>query len=249
MGLEALIPTAISLASSIFGKKKAPEAAPYVPVNLQQTQTRANAGNQAAEGSIEDLLTRANSYTQGQATDLMEKAVPGYANFAKTLLASGENKLQHPYDLPQDVIDNLTRISAERGVQRGTQGQFNQYSGLRDLGLNMLDYGNQNFNQALSALTTVTGTAPRVSPMSPLSFYVTPQQQAQNQQYTNTQQQRIQQDANDATTAAKNFNTQNLWDSLSSAAGSTDWSKLFSPTGGKANNAIPGYAGTMGSFG
>lgn len=215
----AIAGAAVSVVGGVLTRKKAPEAAPYQNVNLQDQQKQAIAGNAESEQNIETLLNRANSYTQQQAIDLMNKAVPGYTEYAKNLLETGQKKLQNPYALPDDVTANLNRISAERGITRGTAGQTNQYSALRDLGLNMLDYGNQNFQQAMQALTTVTGTAPRISPMSPMSFYVTPAQNAQIAASNNQMNQAIAQGANNANTAAANWNNQNLWDSISKGTG------------------------------
>lgn len=224
-GWVQFIPAAVSLASGLLNKKKAPATVAPEPVDLQAEQKKAVAGNLANENDIETLLTKANRFTQGQATDLMEQSVPGYGAFASSLLKAGQEKLENPYDLPQGVIDNLTRIGAERGVSRGTRGQFNQYDVQRDLGVNMLEYGKSNFAQALQALTTVTGTAPRVSPMSPLSMYVTPQQTAQVAAGNNAEQQAAAQGGANARAAASNANNQNLWDSLSMAAGVLDFSK------------------------
>ncbi len=100
----------------------------------------------------------------------------------------------------------------------------------------MLDYGNNNFQQAIQALSTVTGLSPRISPMSPMSFYVTPQQTAQVAAGNNQNQQAIQQGANNAATAAGNFNTQNLWDSLARAAGTIN----FSGTTGSGSGTTDG---------
>jgi len=219
MSWAAVAAAAVSVGGALLSKKKAPTAVPTTPVNLQDQQNAAVTGNLNAEGNIETLLSKANSYTQQQAIDLMNKAVPGYAAFASNLMKTGADKLANPYALPQGVEDNLNRISAERGISRGTAGQTNQYSALRDLGVNMLDYGNQNFQQALQALTTVTGTAPRISPMSPMSFFVTPAQNAQVAASNNANAQATAQGAANASTAANNFNNQNLWDSISKGTG------------------------------
>lgn len=220
MSWGAITGAAISVGGALLTKKKAPDTAAPAQVNLQDQQKAAIEGNLNAEGNIETLLSKANSYTQQQAIDLMNQAVPGYSKFAGNLLKTGADKLAHPYDLPEDVTANLNRISAERGISRGTAGQTNQYSALRDLGLNMLDYGNQNYQQAIQALSAVTGTAPRISPMSPMSFYVTPAQNAQVAAGNAANVQAAQQGANNAATAASNFNNQNLWDSISKGAGS-----------------------------
>lgn len=219
MSWGAIAGAAISVGGAMLTKKKAPDTAAPATVNLQQQQQNAIGGNLNAEGNIETLLSKANNYTQSQAIDLMNQAVPGYSKFAGNLLQTGANKLAHPYDLPADVQSNLDRISAERGISRGTAGQTNQYSALRDLGVNMLDYGNQNYQQAIQALSAVTGTAPRISPMSPMSFYVTPAQNAQVASGNANNIQATQQGAYNASAAASNFNNQNLWDSISKGTG------------------------------
>ncbi len=234
--------TAVSVAGSLLTKKKAPKQAAVDPVNLVDQQKQAIAGNAAAEGDIEALLTKANSYSQKSATDLMNQAAPGYSKFASSLMQTGQEKLDNPYAVPQDVTDNLNRISAERGISRGTAGQTNQYSALKDLGVNMLDYGNQNFQQAMQALTTVTGTAPRISPMSPMSFYVTPQQSAQVAAGNNANLQATQQGANNANAAASNFNNQNLWDTLSQGAG-----QVLANYGGGSGGTYNGQLDTNGA--
>lgn len=240
-GWVQFIPLAISLASSLLNKKKAPATAEPTPVNLADEQNRAIQGNLSQEGNIEKLLGQANKFAQGQANDVMEQAVPGYGAFSQKLLQSGQDKLNDPYGVPEEVTTNLNRISAERGISRGTAGQTNQYSALRDLGVNMLDYGSRNFQQAIQALTTVTGIAPRISPMSPMSFYVTPAQNAQVAAGNNANQQAVAQGANNAAAAAGNANNQNLWDSLASAAGS------FAGSSGSGSGTTDPTAGNIGT--
>lgn len=218
-GWVQFIPAAVSLASGLFGKKKAPAAIPTKEVNLQEEQRKALEGNLANQDQIEDLLTKANKFSQTQASDLMELAAPGYSKLSSSILKAGQEKIDNPYDLPEEFIANLDRLGAERGVSRGTRGQFNQYDIQRDIGVNMLEFGKSNFAQALNALTTVSGTAPRISPMSPLSMYVTPQQTAQVAAGNNANNQATAQAGANSQTAASNFNTQNLWDSLAQAAG------------------------------
>lgn len=225
MSWVAVAGTAVSVGAGLLNKKKAPAAIPTKEVNLQEEQTKALEGNLANEGKIEDLLTKANKFTQGQASDLMEQAVPGYGKLSKSILDAGQEKIDNPYDLPEEFIANLDRLGAERGVSRGTRGQFNQYDVQRDIGVNMLEFGKSNFAHALNALTTVSGTAPRISPMSPLSMYVTPQQTAQIQAGNNANNQATAQGGANAQAAASNQNSQNLWDSIAQAAGVLNFSK------------------------
>jgi hypothetical protein len=208
-----------ALVSANGAKKNAPQAAPYTPVDLQAQQSAAVNGNLANQSSIDQLLAQSNQFQQTQATQLMNQAVPGYTGLASALTNRATSLANNPYALPQDVQDMLTQQAAQQGVSLGTRGQFNQFDALKDLGVNALQYGQSNLQTAMQALQTVSGTAPKVSPMSPLSFYVSPQQNAANQQFTNTQQQQIAQGSNNANAAALNFNSQNLWDSLNSSLG------------------------------
>lgn len=247
MSWAAVAAAAVSVGGALLSKpKQAPAAAAVTPTNLVDEQSKAIAGNAQATPDIEALLKQANAFTQDQASALMEKAVPGYGAFSQNLLKAGADKLKDPYALPQDVTDNLNRISAERGISRGTAGQTNQYSALRDLGVNELDYGNANYQQAIQALTAVTGTAPRISPMSPMSFYVTPQLQAGITSQNNSNQQAVAQGANNANAAANNANNQNLWDSISKGAGLII-PKLFDqqPTNSKPSTGVTSAAAAV----
>lgn len=220
------------------GKAKAAATAPFTPtptIDAQKQQQLAIAGNQAITPSLDDLLSQSNKFQQGQASDLLEQAVPGYGKLSASITKAGQQASDHPYDLPPEVQDNLRRIAAERGVKVGSSGQTQQFSALRDLGVNMLDYGNQNFQKSLSALSTVTGLAPKVSPMSPLSFYLTPSAQlgvagtnAQITQANNAGQQGTIQGGNNAGAAAHNYNNANAWDNLLQMLGT-----LNAPNGSK----------------
>lgn len=218
-------------------KKGAPPAVPYQNVDPQAEQKKAVAGNIANQGDIEQMLTRTNKYTQGQANDLMEQAVPGYGELSKSLMGRAKSLADNPYDVPPEVEANLTRLAAEHGVSRGTRGQTNQFSLLRDLGVNQLQYGQQNLRDSLGALTSLTGMAPRVSPASPLSFFLTPAQAISATTNNNTQNQAISQGAVNAQTSVNNYNREMMWDAImkgvgtaTSLAGGMDWSG-----GGKAD--------------
>ena len=211
-----------------FGKgKKATPSIPVEPVDLSEQQKKAIQANIQAAPDIEKLLSRANEFEQQQALSLMEKAMPGYGKLSKGLTSTAQGLLERPYDLPTDVQQNLQRIAAERGISRGTSGQFNQFSLLRDLGLNQLEYGQNRINQAQNITNMLAGLAPRVNPMSPISFYATPQQFAANAMQQNLYNQAAMQSGAAARTAQQNFATQNAWDALGS---------LSSMIGGKIQN-------------
>lgn len=212
------------LLGAFANKKKAAKTAPFTPtptINAQDQQQAAINGNLAAMPSLDDLLSRSNKFQQGQANSLMEQAAPGYGALSASISKTAMQKAEDPYALPPEVQRNLQRIAAEKGINVGTSGQTRQFSALRDLGVNMLDYGNHNFTQALQGLQTITGVAPRVSPLSPMSFLLTPQQQlgiagenANITQANNNRGQDTAQGANNANAAAGNWNTGNMWTNL-----------------------------------
>jgi hypothetical protein len=205
--------TVVGGAVTANNKPKAPQVAGYTPVDLQQQQKDALEGNLASQSSIEKLLAQSNTFQQGQAVSLANQAMPGYSDLAKTLTSRAQGLAEHPYDVPKEVQDNLARIAAERGISAGTRGQFNDFSLLRDFGVNSLQYGASNLSQASQITNLLSSIAPKVNPMSPLSFYVTPEQNAANTTQNNQTQQGIAQSANNANAAAQNANTA-TWNNL-----------------------------------
>lgn len=207
------------------GKQNAPATVPYTPVNLQQTQGQAIAGDQGASSSLDQLLAQSNQFQQGQATSLMNQALPGYSGFASNLSNTASSLAANPYAVPQSVTDQLSQYAAENNISEGTGAAsgFSSSNLLRSLGVNALQYGQANLGSAMNALSVLSGTAPRTSPMSPMSFLVTPQQQAANQTLTNTQGQAIGQGGANAATAAQNYNSSNLWDQVTSTLGSSQY--------------------------
>lgn len=209
----------IGAAGGLFGGKKAAPMAPYTPVDLQAEQKKALQGNLAAEPDLEKLLSESNAFQQGQATSLMEKALPGWGKLQGKLMATTDELLTNPYDVPADVQANLARIASERGISTGGRGQFNDFSLLRDLGVNALQYGQSRIGTASGLTQLLASVSPRVNPMSPMSFYVTPQEQAGEQRYTNTVEQQIRQGSFNAETAASNFKSQAYADAVAELGG------------------------------
>lgn len=176
-----VIGAGVGLVASLMNKAKSPKPvyqAPYESVNLAGEQRSAIDANEIAEGDIEALLARANTFNQGQASGLMEQAIPGWSKLSQKFLQTADSMITNPYDVPKDVENNLARIAAERGISSGGRGQFSQFSLLRDLGVNALSYGQSRISQGQSLLQLIGSLSPKVSPLSPLSFYITPQQSA-----------------------------------------------------------------------
>lgn len=206
-------------AAGILGKQKAPKAAELKMVDPQAEQRKALQGNLASQDDIEQLLTRSNAFTQDQANSLMERAMPGYAKIAQKFMSQADGMLSDPYSVPKEVTDNLTRLAAERGINTGVRGQAGDFSLARDFGINSLQYGQARLSQAQSILQTIAGLAPRVNPMSPMAFYITPAQQMTATVQNNTGQFNAQQAQNNANAAASNANA-SMWGNLvANAAG------------------------------
>ncbi len=202
------------------------------PIDLTAQQGKSIAGNLANQGDIENLVGQANTFNQDQANQLMEKAMPGYGKLAQQFTQTASQDLAHPYDLPKDVSDNISRLAAERGISAGTRGQFNDFSLLRDFGVNSLTYGASKIGQAQSITSMLGQLAPKVNPLSPLAFYVTPGQQAQ----VAAGNQSNQQASNNATAAAANYNNDNLWGAGASGAGAIAGSYFTQQAQTKNNN-------------
>lgn len=242
----AAIGGGIGLLSSLLNKQKAPSAVtqtPFVPTDLAAEQRKAIGANQIAEGDIEALLARANTFNQGQASGLMEQAVPGWSKLSQKFLQTADSLVTNPYDVPKDVENNLARIAAERGISSGARGQFSQFSLLRDLGVNALKYGESRVNQGAGLLQLIGSLSPKVSPLSPLSFYITPQQSAQvaGQNAAGAAgvagaNQGVAQGAENAGVAAMNWNRNNMWQSISDFAAVTP-----SLIPRREKNVTPGY--------
>lgn len=197
-------------------KPKAKAGALAAPIDLTEQQGKSVTGNLKNETDIESLINRSNAFSQDQASKLMEQAMPGYGKLSSQLTQTASNDLAHPYDVPADVSANIERLAAERGISGGTRGQFNDFSLLRDFGVNSLTYGASKIQQAQSITGMLSSIAPKVNPLSPLSFYVTPGQQAQVAAGNTSALQA----SNNAGAAATNYNNDNLWGSVAGGIGS-----------------------------
>src|ERR1043166_1627111 len=145
------------------------------PISMSQVTQDSALGNISAEPDIEALIRTSNSFNQQQNLSLLNKAIPGYSQIQQNLAKQAASYSANPYQLPAGVADNLNRLAAERGIHTGVKGQAQDYSLLRDFGVNLLNYGQQNINNTQSILSTLAGLG-KVNPLSPLSFYGTPGQ-------------------------------------------------------------------------
>lgn len=228
-------------------KKAAGHVAQYDAPTVAGTQTDALQANLGNEKSIEQLIAQGNSFNASQALSLQNQTMPGYQDLAKSLTNRAKTLADHPYDVPQEVQDNIARIASERGISAGTRGQFNDFSLLRDFGVNELQYGQTAISQAQSLTGTLAAIAPKVNPMSPLSFYVTPTTALANATNNNTQAQAIAQGAINAQNAAAAAGNADLFGSLSKIAGLYAGSTSKAPNTGGGVDLQPTGSASGGS--
>jgi hypothetical protein len=232
MGWGALIGAAISAAGSMYSANKAKKSVKQAtPLDVPGSQREAIQSNEDNRHDIEALIKSSNSFTQKQNLSLLEQAVPGYGSMAKALSNRAAESIANPYKLPDDFTQNLNRLAAERGINVGARGQAGDFSLLRDFGVNSLQYGQQQIGQAQSIISMLAGLG-KVNPLSPLAFYVTPQQSLAAQ----AQQQGADQAAMNAQAQANNYANSQMWNSfaqLGAAAGSY-YSNRGGGTGGSA---------------
>lgn len=179
-GTALLMGTVASAGIGAVGASKAAKAArpkeiQYNPIDPYADAEKAMRWNADNADTIESLISRSNRFSQDEALDLMERVMPGYSKLAESLTSQAQRKADNPYDMPKDVEQNLIRLANERGVSLGTGGQFKEFSLLRDLGVNSLQYGESNIQQAQQILGTLGSMAPRINPLSPASLWMDPQ--------------------------------------------------------------------------
>jgi hypothetical protein len=209
---------AATMVGGMLNKSKAPATAQYTPVNPSQVEGQTINADLSNQGSAQQLSSSSNAFNSSQAMQMLNTALPGYSGLSSSLMGQAQSLAANPYAVPKSVTDQLTQYAAENNITAGT-GAASGFSGsnmLRSLGINALQYGQTNMQTAMSALSTLTGTAPQVSPTSPLSFMLSPNSVLQTQTQNNMMQQNIAQGANNAQAAASNANSNNLWDTITS---------------------------------
>lgn len=168
----SLISAGGSILGGILGKQKAPKQATYTPVDAQAVQKKSIEGNLQNLGQAQNLASQTNSFNQSQATSLMEQAMPGFGAMQKRMIDSMNEDLDNQSSLPKDLQDQISRYAAEKGVTRGTSGNFNGFNLVKDFGFNLTDWKNASRARALNTMSSVFGMTPRVNPMSPMAMMV-----------------------------------------------------------------------------
>lgn len=208
-----------AVGSYVAGRQRAPQAATPTPVNVQEEQRRAITGNLANFDDAATLARRTNNVNQSEATRLLEQAIPGFGALQKRLLDSVNTDLDGSTSLPPELQQKVAQFAAERGITRGTSGNFNAFNLVRDFGFNLIDWRNASRARALNTLSTVYGMAPRVNVMSPMASMVDPNTAIQVAGNNNTQRYNADQAANNANAAATNYQNSQLAGLISGLAG------------------------------
>lgn len=206
----ALAGAAIGGISAALGKKSAPQFANYKPTDLNKAVSDTVAANQANFKGASTLAADTNTFDLEQQKSMLESAMPGFSAMQKQLMdaANQDMKSSMTGELPAAMQANLARLGAERGVTRGTSGNFNQFSVMRDMGVNMLDWQQASRTRALATLQSVYNVAPKVSPMSPYSMFISPQDSIAVQTRNNENQYSVDQAKYNTIAGVKNFNSQ-----------------------------------------
>jgi len=223
----------------------APETVELKQTDFQEEQKKSVRGNTDALPDIQELVSKTNKFSQEQATDLIEQAVPGFNDLQERFMSLSSNMLDNAFDLPPEVTENIERFAAERGINVGGRGQFQDFSLTRDFGINSLEYGMARQRQALNTFQSIVAQSPRINPISPASFFVSPQEQAQMTFQQNQANQKIAQGAANAKAAAKNQRASNILSTVGTIAG-----VVAAPfTGGASLALTTAMAGGMGDGG
>lgn len=209
----------VSAGSALMAPKaKSGGAVGYQNVDPTAVQKSTIQGDMDTFGDASTLASRTGTSMAHDAVNLRNVTQPGYSALAEALSKHATDMAKDPYAIPQSVTDQLSQYAAENNIGEGT-GASSGFSGsnmLRSLGINALQYGQSNMAAATSALSILSGTAPNVSPVSPLSFMLSPKDALSTTTNNNTENQAISQGAANSAAAAGNANSANLFDTVSS---------------------------------
>ena len=216
--IAAAVQAGGSILGGILGKQKAPQQATYTPVDVQAVQKKSIEGNLQNLGQAQNLASQTNSFNQSQANSLMEQAMPGFGAMQKRMIDSMNEDLDSQNSLPKDVQDRISRFAAEKGVTRGTSGNFNGFNLVKDFGFNLTDWKNASRARALNTMSSVFGMTPRVNPMSPMAMMVDTNTALNVAGQNNQMQYNSQQAGYNSQAAASNYNNMLLAGAVSNVA-------------------------------
>jgi hypothetical protein len=170
----------IPVLSEVFGST--PDIIPYTPTILSDEQLKAIKADLDAMPQIKTLGGKYYDYMLG----LMNRSIPGFSDIlaqggtlTKTLQSLSAQELAG--QIPQDVVDQITRSTAYQnlgsGIFGGPMGAANQARNLGLTSLDMVKLGIGTQEAAGNAAQRWSNIASALN-MNPASFFITPQEQA-----------------------------------------------------------------------
>lgn len=244
--ISAGIMAAGSIAGAIFGKQKAAPVVQPKEINIGQAVGDSLNANLQNFGSAKRLSKMQNDFASSEGIRMLDKAIPGFSGLQSKLMSSIKSDLNSQDSLPTEVSDNIARLAAEKGISRGTSGNFNQFSLVRDFGFNLVDWKNAQRARALNTLSSVYGMAPRVNPMTPMATFVDPNSALQAQGANNANAQAAAQGGANSQTAASNYN-RSLWAGalqMTAMAGASAFQTAQTPQKPMFDQLVPRGKGT-----
>lgn len=191
----------IPVLSEVFGST--PNIIPYTPTILKDEQLKALKADLDAMPFIKSLGGQYYDYMLG----LMNRSIPGFSDIlaqggdlTKSLQSLSAEELAG--QIPQDVVDQVTRSSAFQnlgsGLLGGPMGDANTARNLGLTSLDIQDLGIKTGQAGQNAAQTWASIASSLN-MNPASFFISPQEQAamtmQNNLYKQQTQQRAENQA------------------------------------------------------
>lgn len=173
-GWGAFFAAIAKIGAAVLGKEKAPNLPAYNEINVDNEAESAIRANLTNFQDITTLAKASNTFEQSEALRLEDMLAPGMQALREKYINSANTDIDNQYTLPKEMQQAITKFAAEKGVSRGTSGQFDQFSLVKDFGVSLMDWANASRVRGLQTIQSILGTAPRVNAMSPMSMFVTP---------------------------------------------------------------------------
>lgn len=181
------------VAGGVASSKGVPGVAEFKPVNPQDEQTKAIEGNISQLENVGKLSSGVTDIATKNLLTSLNQIQPGYSDMSGKVSTTINSYLAG--QLPQDVIDQVKRTSAEAGILGGYGPDSGMGRSLtaRDLGLNTLSLVDRGLSAAQSWMAQTNSMAPK---FDFTNMFITPAQQIEtsvenNRGIQNQQQQQM----------------------------------------------------------
>ena len=157
-----------------MGKGSKAKMPDFVPVDATREQKDAISGNLLNFDKAQNLAERTNAANTDDLLNTLRRVVPGYDNIVNQSSKVIQSGLKG--ELPQDVVDQIKRTTAERSLSGGFSGSgASRNLTARDLGRTSLDLTYKALDQGSNFTRTQRAIAtPQL--MGVQDMFVTPQQ-------------------------------------------------------------------------